>query len=255
MSAGYHMLIVVALLTSAPARTAQEAAPDRRPSHRVDVRLDSGRVDVRMPAPEALRAFRDDPGFAYDRQPPQTDSGWARFKAWLAEKLFSPLERRSTNWLVERIFWILAGLGLIYAVLKLLRMEPRGLFYGRSDRQRSPAFAEIEDLQEVDFDGLVQEATAAGDFRRAVRLLYLKTLKALAARALIAWQPEKTNHEYLRELEERPQADLAASFSRLTYLFEYIWYGDFPVDARAFERARGTFSDFDQTLDRAVPHA
>ena len=245
MRAARAFFWVGVLVTSglvASAVRAQEA-----PDVRADVRLDTGRVDVRMPSPGALQAFRDDPDFAYDRQPPPSESWWARLKRWLREKLFAPLNNPGVSRLADWVFWILAGLGLLYAVLKLLRMEPRGLFYGRSDRGR-PGFSEIEDIQAVDFDRLTEEATAAGDFRRAVRLLYLRTLKALADRELIAWQAEKTNREYLRELGER-QADLTAPFSRLTYLFEHIWYGDFSIDKEAFERARERFTDFDRTLE------
>ncbi|MGI9175737.1 MAG: DUF4129 domain-containing protein [Rhodothermales bacterium] len=247
MTAVRFLLLATLLgLAGLPMAQAQDAATP-------DVRMDSGRVDVRTLSPEGLQAFRDDPDFAYDRQPPQTDSWWTQLTMWLREKLFAPLQTRAGNRLVVWTFRILAALGLIYAVLKLLRMEPRGLFYGRSDRRR-PAFTEIEDLQELDFDQLVSEAVAAEDFRRAVRWLYLGTLKSLAARDLIHWQPEKTNHEYLRELGAQ-QADLAAPFDRLTYLFEYIWYGDFSVDEAAFLRARERFAAFDQRLSETPAYA
>ena len=251
MTTARALFFATLLATSglAAAVQAQDAASD--------VRLDTGRVDVRTLTPDALRAFRGDPDFAYDRQQPPSESWWTRFKVWLKEKLFAPLENRGVSRLVDWVFWILAGLGLIYAVLKLLRMEPRGLFYGRSDRRR-PAFAEIEDIHEADFDRLIAEATAAEDFRRAVRLLYLKTLKALAARELITWRPDKTNHEYLRELSQQQaslQTDLTALFDRLTYFFEYIWYGDFPVDKVAYQRAHERFAAFDQALERSPRRA
>ena len=245
----FLLLATLLALAGPPVAQAQDAAPDPTP----DVRMDSGRVDVRPLSPEALQAFRDDPDFAYDRQPPQTDSWWTQLTMWLREKLFAPLQTRAGSQLVTWTFRVLAALGLIYAVLKLLRMEPRGLFYGRSD-QRRPAFTEIEDIQELDFDQLVGEAVASENFRRAVRWLYLGTLKDLAARDLIHWQLEKTNHEYLRELSMQ-QADLAASFSRLTYLFEYIWYGDFAVDEAAFQRARERFAAFDERLSETPAYA
>ena len=95
----------------------------------------------------------------------------------------------------------------------------------------------------MDFDRLIAEATAARAYRRAVRLLYLKTLKTLAADNLIDWQRDKTNHEYIAELR---QPALRSSFAELTFLFEYIWYGDFPVDEGVFDRARSRFTQFGQ---------
>ena len=256
MTVARLFLFALLLGTSALAARAQEATQDRRPDASEQgqaVPLDSGRVDVRAIPPEALRPFRNDPDFAYDRQAPPANSWWGRLLEWLDKKLYAPLWSPTGNLLIIWTLRILAALGLIYVILKMLRMEPRGLFYGRSDRRR-PAFAEIEDIQDLDFDKLISEAVAARDFRQAVRWLYLGALKNLADRDLIRWQPEKTNHEYLRELGAE-QAGLAAPFDRLTYLFEYIWYGDFDVDEAAFRRAQEQFAAFSEKLGEAAAYA
>ncbi len=123
-------------------------------------------------------------------------------------------------------------------------MDVRGVLRTKKTRVR-PADLLEEDLTSVDFDADIAAAAARGDYRRAVRLFYLKALRELADRNLIVWRREKTNHDYVAELRRSP---LRRPFSELTYLFEHIWYGAFPVDEAAFGRMRRAFARFDERL-------
>ena len=124
-------------------------------------------------------------------------------------------------------------------------MDAGRVFQRRSRRAPLVLEAADEDLHTTDFDRLVEEAVAAGQYRRAVRLLYLKTLQTLADDGLIAWQRDKTNHAYVEELR-RPA--LRPAFARLTDLFEFVWYGDFPVDAALYARMQQHFAAFGDHL-------
>ena len=169
---------------------------------------------------------------------------WDRFKAWLADKIFGPLAEANTGPVVKWVMYAVAAFGLLFAITRLLQMDVGQVFSRK--RAASIAFEDlVEDIEGMDFDSLIAEATAARAYRRAVRLLYLKTLKALTTENLIDWQREKTNHEYIDELR---RLDLRTAFAELTYLFEYIWYGDFPVDEHSFERVRMRFAEFGQTM-------
>ena len=211
------------------------------------VRYDSSAVTARSPGPDALNPYRNDSDFLYDREPTAPLSLWDRFRRWLDENLFQPLREATPGWVEEWFFYLLAALGIAFAVARLLRMDLAGTFY-RKRKKPGLAFEIVpEDIRALDFDRLIDEAVAARNYRRAVRLLYLKTLKALAARHLIDWQRDKTNHEYLDELH---QPALRHAFAELTRLFEYVWYGDFAVDEVAFGRVRRSFSQFDEQLAR-----
>nr|WP_262905325.1 DUF4129 domain-containing protein [Hymenobacter nitidus] len=80
-----------------------------------------------------------------------------------------------------------------------------------------------EDIHSLDFNTLLAQAEAAGNYRLAVRLGYLAVLKQLTDHGLIRWQPEKTNHDYLRELTA---GSLRPAFQEITRQFEYVWYGE-----------------------------
>ena len=119
------------------------------------------------------------------------------------------------------------------------------------DRARKSAAGRLnlqevtENIHAMDFEALIAEAVAAGQYRRAVRLNFLKSLRLLTEKQHIHWKPEKTNRDYLEELTP---SELRLPFQELATRYEYIWYGDFPVDASRYEDARLRFEQFHRQL-------
>lgn len=104
-----------------------------------------------------------------------------------------------------------------------------------------------ENIHEINFDTAIDEAVGQRNFRLAVRLLYLKTIKQLTDAGRIAYKPEKTNRQYVYELANSP---LQTDFERLTSQFEFVWYGDFPVDEAQFSALRTAFVAFNRSGQR-----
>jgi hypothetical protein len=75
-------------------------------------------------------------------------------------------------------------------------------------------------------------AARAGDFRTAVRKLYVALLYELAERNLIELDDSATNREYLRKVSGF--SALASPMSFLTDRFDYVWYGMFPSGEEDF---------------------
>ncbi|WP_457654450.1 DUF4129 domain-containing protein [Rhodocaloribacter sp.] len=209
-----------------------------------EVRTDTARVVVRTPPPDALARYRSDPAFDYDRSAAEAPSLMERIKAWLWEHVFRPLGASALRPVWRFVYYAVVAAAMVFLLLRLLRMDVSGVLRGKKTRVR-PADLLEEDLATVDFDAGIEAAAAAGDYRRAVRLFYLKALRELADRNLIVWRREKTNHAYVDELRRTP---VRRPFAELTYLFEYIWYGEFPVDEAAFGRMRRAFARFDEHL-------
>ena len=105
----------------------------------------------------------------------------------------------------------------------------------------------VENVHELDFDTLIEEAKNQSNYRLATRLYYLKTLKRLSDSGLINWQKNKTNFEYYYELkgEERRK-----QFYNLTRLFESVWYGNLEISETTFNENLETFTGFLQTIKR-----
>lgn len=205
-----------------------------------DVRTDSAAVEIRTPAPQRLAKFYSDSDFIYDREPPPALNLWQSLKYWALRRLAALFSSRAglTFW---RIFPYLFVAGVIvFVLMQLLKADLDAVFY-RSAAPANNTPERIENLQVVDLDLLLAEAISKEQHRLALRYLFLKTLQQLAAQKQIMWKPEKTNREYLRELENLPSYE---KFRELVAWFEYAWYGDFPINAAAFARAQNAFREF-----------
>ena len=71
-------------------------------------------------------------------------------------------------------------------------------------------------------------------------LPFLKLLKELTDKNLISWKIDKTNSDYSIELSN---SKYSKQFKELAFLYEYIWYGDFPVDDTNFKSTISKFNE------------
>ncbi len=213
------------------------------------VRYDSSAVAVRAVPADVLDAFRNNPDFVYDEASGTTESWWSQLGNWLLQKVLIPIFGRVPLWVYKWLFYLLIAAVLFFAITKLLQVSPRSLFMG-TRKEKGLAFEDMEgDLQAINFAERIAEAEVDHDYRRAVRLRYLKVLQQLEEQGGIVWKPDKTNHEYLAELTP---TSLRPAFARVTYLFEYIWYGDLPVDDARYDRAKAAFRTFEESQAGAV---
>ncbi|QKG53464.1 DUF4129 domain-containing protein [Hymenobacter sp. BRD67] len=200
---------------------------------------DTAPQPVRRPAAARLHELRSQRDFQYTTalgEPEQ--AGWlARLMAWLWSWLGPLLTTRGGKVAWNTIFYGLLGATLVFAVLKLLQVDLTKAF-GRAPRAVPLSYETgQENIHELNFADAITQAEAAGNLRLAVRLGYLQLLKQLTDGNLIAWQPDKTNQAYLRELKASRGA-LHPAFSKLTQQFEYIWYGEVPLPAPLYQQVR-----------------
>lgn len=78
-----------------------------------------------------------------------------------------------------------------------------------------------------------QELSRGGDYRSAVRFLYLSSLLLLDERGLLRYDRSKTNREYLRSLSDSP--DLEKPLSEVIEVFDEVWYGYHSLDEDTFK--------------------
>ena len=78
-----------------------------------------------------------------------------------------------------------------------------------------------------------REMAQAGDYRTAVRLLYLSTLLLLEERHLLRYDRTLTNREYLRQVADHP--DLAGELRPVVDTFDEVWYGQVEPDAERYD--------------------
>jgi hypothetical protein len=129
------------------------------------------------------------------------------------------------GWLILALAAILGH--LIYTLWTILGGASRAAGSGSSVR-RHPG--ELLGIRDLDFDSVYAQAgrlLAAGDWLAATKYLYVAAILWLDRQGWIAFQPAKTNREYLGQL--RDQGRLQGPFRRLTDGFEAIVYGGRPA--------------------------
>ena len=129
---------------------------------------------------------------------------------------------------------------IVFLILKLAGVDPFKAI--RSKSASALPYSEYTDnIHDINMDDELEKAITVRNYRLAVRLLYLKSLKQLNDAGLIHWEPNKTNTDYSNELQNFEQR---LAFNLLTRQFEYIWYGEFSIDADVFGRISDLFKDF-----------
>lgn len=126
---------------------------------------------------------------------------------------------------------------LVIVGVTLFRKRPRAVTaVAAAGGAPSPPDLEDESLQasqlpEAGWLALAREKIAAGEWRLALRALYLARLARLSHEGLIRLARHKTNRDYEEEVRRRCRArrDLPEAFRRHRVQFEDVWYGDRPA--------------------------
>jgi len=78
-----------------------------------------------------------------------------------------------------------------------------------------------------------QSLSSQGDYRNAVRYLYLSSLLVLDERGLLRYDRSRTNREYLRSVSSKPE--LSKPLGDVIDVFDRVWYGFESVDENDFQ--------------------
>jgi hypothetical protein len=244
-------LVVFLLITKLCFATPDTAVVQKKPGKVIVskkpavVLLDTTTVARRTLNAAALKAYKTQPEFKYDEGVNSGPSLWARFWRWLWQwlgRLLGSNEKAASGFFVFlKYLFIVAGLAaLVFLILKLSGINMLHLF--RKKPYSSLAYSEsAENIHEINFEAEIEKATATHNYRLAVRLLYLRSLKQLSDDGLINWQINKTNTNYVYELTNPGQRE---AFKQLTLQFEYVWYGDFLINGDIFKRISALFNTF-----------
>jgi hypothetical protein len=178
-------------------------------------------------------------------------SQWDRFLEWLARilsEIFNVGSKTTSTpayVMIIRIMAVLIILFVVYLIVKAIINKEGIWIFGRSRKNIRVEDVAGENIHEMNFDQLIDETTATGNYRLALRYYYLWLLKKLSARAIIDWNWDKTNRDYLYEINDRQLRD---NFEYLSYLYDYSWYGEFPLDDASFAKAEKAFKKTLNTL-------
>ena len=184
-----------------------------------------------------LHQYRADEAYNYARELQAPELDWWD---WLMSKigeflsdLFS-IQGKGDFRIVIYIVIALAFIALIAFILYRYHFK----LFGRAGKVTNENDEE-DNIYGVDFEAVYAKAMAQKDYYKAVRIVYLRTLRWLSDGNKISWQLYKTPTQYTREY-------LSVEFERMTTAFMRVRYGNY----QASEELVGLLIDLESKIKK-----
>lgn len=189
---------------------------------------------IKCPRLEIEDSIFSDSAFNYSQN--DHESGIAEwfnhFFESLIGKLFGSLDSANQTLLV----YIIEGISIALILLLVLYLSYRKNFTAILRRKgvKIPDSLQSDNLSsrlEQPLDDPLETALKNEDYRAAIRWCFINVLRKMEEGEWINWSISKTNIAYYAEL---PNDNLKITFSKLSRIFEYVWYGESEVKKEIF---------------------
>jgi hypothetical protein len=185
--------------------------------------------------------------FDYDAAEGDAQNYLGRVINWFFNKLgelFGVELSPAIHDIIELLVYLLLTIFIGYFIIKLLMGTNTSSLFNRKIASVVLLTSKEEHIESINLDQFIEDALANKDYRLAIRFMYLKCLKELSIYNFISWHFDKTNLDYFSEIQD-PQ--LKANFKKVSYVYDYVWYGEFAIGEKEFISAKKDF-------DRLTPY-
>lgn len=212
-----------------------------------DIMYDSSKIELREIKRADIDKFRNEKDFIYTEIENKSTDLWSIIQSWIYERLYELIygeDGKPEN----NLFVYVIALTLVIFIIYWINRSQLSWIFGKSDKSIADSFndAAEDNIYANDYDDLITKAESENNFRKCVRYQYLNTLKKLADLDLIEWKPDKTNHDYIVELSKK--SELMNVFTNLTFVFDYVWYGEFEISHDEYMSIKSKFLAFSNKL-------
>jgi hypothetical protein len=201
---------------------------------------DDFKVNVRIFSDDAISKYKNDPAFSYDEEIKDVEDWITKIKNWINNQLVSLRSSEAYYTILDFIYYGLMIIAVLLIIRGLLKADRRGLIFGKLSRDEIKFTENEEEISKLNFDDLISAAIENKNYKLAVRYLFLKSLQLLSEKDLIKINDNKTNNQYLAEIKNDK---ISRVFSKTTSVFEWIWYGNFPVDEKLMKSSQNEFNE------------
>lgn len=212
----------------------------------LEVKYDSKVIEQKKFDTNQIEKYRADKDFDYTEKK-QEQGFFAKVWNW-----FKRILQRFFEWLfgVERatgaleaflsiLPYLILAVVLYFLLRFFLKVDSNTLLMKGAERATISLTEEEELIKSENIQQLIDQAIAKKNYRLAIRYLYLSILQSLASKELINWQQEKTNEDYIKEIEKIEVKD---KFTKSTLLYDFVWYGNFQINEPEFVKAQKEFN-------------
>ncbi len=182
---------------------------------------------------QKLTEYNESPRYDYDRKIERKPNIILNIFA----EIFSFFARVFGS-IIGYIALILLVAGLIWVIVTNVRVPKKKVRVKEEDVLH---YDPEQDIQAIDYSGLLEDALANQNYRLAIRYLYIITLQKLQMAELIQWHKEKTNRDYYYELP----VDFQPVFNDVLRVYEYVWYGEFQASEELFRKMKNNIADIE----------
>jgi hypothetical protein len=179
-----------------------------------------------------VNRYKNNPEYAYAND----SEYWRKEPPGEPGLLFRILNSRVLRW----IFLSLIGGLILYGVYQLAR-EINFTLLIRTRRQKTQFTQQVLSDEKIDFDEVIRLNQTEGNYRMAIRFLYLRLIYNLQEKTGISFRDSSTNAEILRAMGNHPEA---ASFRWLATSYEYVFYGGFVPNQETYLHIKNKFEAF-----------
>lgn len=212
--------------------------------------------DFRIPSEKKIDEFQNDKRFQYEKTDYGAYSNWF-YKIIIVlldiiKDFFDGVNPITPNGLVDlinvlKIIGIIAVISIIILIILKLKGRKFRSKLGKKKLDTPPIDIYSENVHEMDFNTLIENALKNKDYRLVIRFMYLKNLKKLTDNGIINWSINKTNYSYQHEINDQ---NLRSRFLDTTIIFDYVWYGEFPINENNFSKACDELNQFNKMIGK-----
>jgi hypothetical protein len=215
-----------------------------------EINEDSIYLPVRDSAYLNAYALREVPHSKVDKYLADRDYEYANDPAYWEKDKLQNNQGPSSFWNFMRnkvIQWILFFGVIAVIVYGLFLLARENNFRWFSRRSEQPQHADPDSLLRgtINYDEAITKYQAEGNYRFAIRYLFLRLIHSVADKNIIQIRDSMTNAEIGRAFGHHP---LAPQFRYLATVYEYIYFGDFILNKEIFDSLKMKFELFQEKI-------
>lgn len=194
-----------------------------------------------------IEEFKNNPDYNYIEEEIEQNSLWSKFQRWLSRVwrdfwrwIFgdSYSENSFLVFLYKSLPYLIIATAVGFIIWVFYKLNPGVVFLKEKEMGEVFYTEEEEIIKTQNIKELIKKALDENNYRLAVRYYYLYIIQQLSQTGLIHYEFDKTNTDYLNELD---QASIKDDFKQVTHLYDYTWYGNFDVSETDYSRAQQLF--------------
>lgn len=220
------------------------------------VNYDDTILDVKDISENDLETYKDNEAFNYIETEPEDNfiiRAYHKITNWLGniireivEAIFGVGEAQGLLYFLFNILpYLIFGVLIFFLIRFFLKVNSRTLITGQRETASFQFTEDEQIIKNEDINALIDNAISQKSYRLAIRYYYLLSLKHLTEKQIITWQQEKTNEDYITEIESET---IKNSFKNITRIYDYVWYGEFNVDQLRFESLKIPFESLNNNI-------